>query len=367
MDGPAQALDALDALQTASLRDEVGQLDALGLTRFIAYLEAKVRQADDKIDFGFLRIQTDIYRVRQLMLGSTAGTRLAVSPTLATIAQGTSAASSRANLRTFYDQLKSQPTTDDTTPRALEPSGSARARPPASSALAAAIGERAIGNISNVAFSPIGGSKLPAESLIAMSGTQLGATLIQKQPTSSAFIDALKTGAAGVLQPPLAEAAAPIEVIGQSAIVGAIDLRTTTIAERLEPAKAPESKDFSVASKHEVVSSLADLARSADGINLDDLVIPGVPQRDANGTILFGDPAKNEFDWLPNARQSCSKMSCWTGTSSRSHPRGAATKRRTSSAASSCWITPSQPCAAPRAASRRIAWRSRHARRPRPS
>jgi hypothetical protein len=300
MDGPVQALDALDALQTASLRDEVGQLDALGLTRFIAYLEAKVHQADDKIDFGFLRIQTDIYRVRQLMLGSTSGTRLAVSPTLATIAQGTSAASSRANLRTFYDQLKSQPATDDTAPRALEPTSSAAGAAASVLPLSAAIGERAIGNISNVAFTPtIIGSKLPSESLIAMSGTQLGATLIQKQPTSEAFIGALRTGATGVLQPPPAEAAAPIEVIGQSAIVGAIDLRTTTIAERLEPAKAPESKDFSVASKHEVVSSLADLAKSADGINLDDLVVPGVPQRAADGTILFGDPAKNEFDWLP--------------------------------------------------------------------
>ncbi len=291
MDGPGTALEALDALQTASLRDEVGQLDALGLSRFIAYLEEKVRQADDKVDFGFLRIQTDIYRVRQLMLGSTAGTRLAVSPTLATIAQGTSAASSRANLRTFYDQLKTQPTpvstADPAAPRAVG-AAAEKAAP-----TAAAISESAFGSISKVAISPISSFKLPETSLVALGGTQLGATLVQKQPTaiSEALSAALKAGAGGVLKP-VPEASAPIEVIGQSALIGAIDLRTVTIAERLEPAKAPESKDFSVASKHEVVSSLIELARSQDGINLDDLVIPGVPKRNEAGDIEFTDPTK---------------------------------------------------------------------------
>ena len=298
MDGPGTALEALDALQTASLRDEVGQLDALGLTRFIAYLEEKVRQADDKVDFGFLRIQTDIYRVRQLMLGSTAGTRLAVSPTLATIAQGTSAASSRANLRTFYDQLKTQATPVATSDPAAPRNVGAAAEPLSDAGgtitpLAAAIGESAFGSISKVAISPISSVKLPEASLVALGGTQLGATLIQKQPTaiSEALSSALKASAGGVLKA-VPEAAAPIEVIGQSALIGAIDLRTATIAERLEPAKAPESKDFSVASKHEVVSSLVELARSPDGINLDDLVIPGVPKRNAADEIEFTDPTK---------------------------------------------------------------------------
>lgn len=290
MDGPVQALNALDALQTASLRDEVGQLDALGLTRFIAYLEAKVRQADDKVDFGFLRIQTDIYRVRQLVLGSTAGTRLAVSPTLATIAQGTSAASSRANLRTFYDQLKSQATPETPTGPSTEPrstgSGSTSAMP-----LAAALGETAFGNISKIAISPITPTVSDA-ALAAMSSTSSGALLIQKQTPSEAFAAALRGGAGGVLKTPAPEAASPSEVIGQAALVGAIDLRTATIAERLEPAKAPESKDFSVASKHEVVVSLTELATAQDGINLDDVVIPGALKRDQAGNIEFSDPEK---------------------------------------------------------------------------
>lgn len=275
---------AIAALYEASQRDELGQLDTLGLSRFISMLESKVRQADDRVDFGFLRIQTDIYRIRQLVLGNTAGTRLAVSPTLATIAQGTSAVSTRANLRTFYDQLKASvvpaPTSPDRglTDAAIETAAAGGVDLPSVSEVA--LRETSFGAITRAAFTPI--APLPEATLVQLGGTKVGSDLTKVQPTATLQVTTKRGGV--VIAAPTA-AATPIEVIGQAPLVGAVDLRTATIAERLEPPKAPEAKDFSVASKHEVVSSLAELANA--GMNLDDLEVPGVPKRNADGQIEF--------------------------------------------------------------------------------
>ena len=62
---------------------DLPQLDKLGLSQFADLLQTKSDTANDKIDLGFLRIQTDIYRTRQKMLSTDAATRLAVSPALA--------------------------------------------------------------------------------------------------------------------------------------------------------------------------------------------------------------------------------------------------------------------------------------------
>jgi hypothetical protein len=59
---------------------EASQLDANGLEKFIILLENKVQQANDRLDFHFLRVQTDIYRIRQRVLGVEEATRLATSP-----------------------------------------------------------------------------------------------------------------------------------------------------------------------------------------------------------------------------------------------------------------------------------------------
>ena len=88
-------LRADPALQPLSGRERA-QLDLRGVEGFIAYLKARADRADDLVDYGFIKIQTDVYRVRQLVLGTTAATRLAVSPALATIAQAETAGQRRA-------------------------------------------------------------------------------------------------------------------------------------------------------------------------------------------------------------------------------------------------------------------------------
>ncbi|VAW63238.1 hypothetical protein MNBD_GAMMA09-499 [hydrothermal vent metagenome] len=71
--------------------DKFNSIEKNGLLDFIEFLQDKVNKANDKVDFGFVRLQTDIYRVRQFMLGTVAGTRLATSPVLAGIARGETA------------------------------------------------------------------------------------------------------------------------------------------------------------------------------------------------------------------------------------------------------------------------------------
>ncbi len=74
---------------------------SMGLEPFIAYLETKVKTADDHLDLGYTQVQTNIFQARQFMLGSTSASRTAISEPLGPIAAGESAAAGRQDL----DQL----------------------------------------------------------------------------------------------------------------------------------------------------------------------------------------------------------------------------------------------------------------------
>jgi hypothetical protein len=58
-----------------------------GLADLIARLDAKIAAANDHIDFGFMRARTDIYRVRQSVLGVEQAGRLLTAPTAAELIQ----------------------------------------------------------------------------------------------------------------------------------------------------------------------------------------------------------------------------------------------------------------------------------------
>ena len=84
---------------------EVSKLDELGVEEYIDFLQKKINKADDRVEFGFLRMRTDIYRVRQMMLGNEVGTKLATSPALAEIAKGDSAVATKQELSNYYPRL----------------------------------------------------------------------------------------------------------------------------------------------------------------------------------------------------------------------------------------------------------------------
>ncbi|ENO87266.1 hypothetical protein C667_23774, partial [Thauera phenylacetica B4P] len=100
-----------DPLLGALSAHERYQIFQRGLEGFIAFLKARADRADDLVDFNFVKVQTDIYRVRQIILGTSAATRLAVSPALAAIAQSETAVASSARIAGFFDELKAEAAT----------------------------------------------------------------------------------------------------------------------------------------------------------------------------------------------------------------------------------------------------------------
>ena len=287
---PIAALRADPALAPLSGRERA-QLDVRGLEGFIAYLVSRADRADDLVDYGFIKVQTDVYRVRQLVLGTTAATRLAVSPALATIAQAETAVASQEQISTFYTKLISGPTattaaaprrtmsgggTGGGAPAAFEiaaPSIMARRAPEGEGSATARAAPRGTSSSSVL----IGGAPelfapRPTATLPKI-GTGLTATIDFASPAAqiqeSATIRAL-TQDSGLIGASVGGVATrtPTDVINASPIIGKANIRTTAIAQRLEDPKAIEAKDYTAATRHDAVAALvrlADQLRAEDG------------------------------------------------------------------------------------------------------
>ncbi len=225
-----------------------------GLESFIRLLEKKVKQADDKIDAGFLRAQVDIYRVRQLMLGSTAASRLSTSPALASIAKGESALTMSMDLQNFIQGLK-----ESKGEKGGGEGGGGDVRPPIIRSAPGAPSAR-----DPYAASRAGTS--PHDPGIASHG--------MKAPTWDASavrpaLDAPIVTEASMTYAPLITT--PLAVSLKAPIVGkAYNFRNITVADRLEEPAAGEAKNFCVATKYETVREMSELE-----IDVDDLEVPG--------------------------------------------------------------------------------------------
>lgn len=97
-------------------QSDLTNLQTNGLQSLIHSLNSRIAQANDLLDTGFLTAQTDIYRLRNYVLGATAATTLATSPVLANIATGETAAATAENLQNYISGiLPSSPTTTTST------------------------------------------------------------------------------------------------------------------------------------------------------------------------------------------------------------------------------------------------------------
>lgn len=85
--------------------DERDALGKLGLRGFIEYLEAKADQADSLVDRGFLKVNTDVYRLGQLLGNNAIGTQFATSASLGTQVSRSTALASSATLNAFSSRL----------------------------------------------------------------------------------------------------------------------------------------------------------------------------------------------------------------------------------------------------------------------
>ena len=242
---------------------EIQRLHEIGLDRFIADTEARLRTTNDRIDMGFLRAQADIYRLRQLVLGGDAASRLVTSPALADIAARQESARARstdldgflktawqtAPMRNEAEPLERQPKPKTAPGATTGPSTGPREDP------------RPSVPITNMTL----GLSQP---LLATNLSFVGVAQNEQRFTSIA-------GLSKSIGMRITDAT---DVRAQLPLVGRVE-RTASIAERLKPAPAIEAQRYALEGKMAVIAAVATLIGKAGappiGIALADLPAPG--------------------------------------------------------------------------------------------
>ncbi len=92
--------------EVATPRPDPISVETDGLEKALATLAAEANEADDFIDTNFLRAQTNLYRIRKLILGETAAQKLLISPAISVIAEQQTAAASAATLNNYLAAAK---------------------------------------------------------------------------------------------------------------------------------------------------------------------------------------------------------------------------------------------------------------------
>lgn len=277
---------------------------ANGLRATVADLASRIDEADDAVNLGYLRVQTDLYRLRQTVLKSSQASRFAVSPALTQIADLDNASATREQLSDFYDTVRTgkavTPPADRTAPpvftlrsRVVPPVQGPAAMAAAAAPDAAAAGSHISSNVGGIGMA-VGGTNASVGTLAALN---LLTSVVQPTPFISVIgaqssLDLSGLVSKGVFTGGVARAVdasaavpTPRTVTDASALTGKAEIRTTSIASRLERPRAIEAKDFTVATRLEVIGKLASL-----GLDLDALDVPGIAQTPAQAQTAF-DPA----------------------------------------------------------------------------
>lgn len=270
-------------------------LEEGGIDGFIAAVGARLRATNDAIDAGFVRARSDIYRVRQVMLGADAASRMVTSPSLAdlsTRAEGARAQSAdlASYLKTAYD---SSPTRDADNPLLVLP----KTRTPTPAPVPSDHGTRI-----NTLF--LNSFKLSETSTLSHSVGNIGAAkfLLPTPAPAPLVISPFlfgggTTGKVGSAVSTLRASTALTEIslagfAAQSRTISVLDIqaerplpsfveRTLSVAERLPPSPATEAFEYATAGKFAVVTALAGLLGDPKGgprpagIALADLPAPG--------------------------------------------------------------------------------------------
>lgn len=269
---------------------EVAKLDELGIEQYIDFLQAKINHADDRVEFGFLRLRTDMYRVRQFMLGNEVGTKLATSPALAEIAKGESAVATKNELSNYYQRIKvAQKDGGDgggsagaTTPVTHVSTGGDNVA--ASSAgthnFSFATGNHFVSGELSSAVREALATKDAGSSNVFTRSTKLSQFEMQND---SPELMALLQNEKGTAE--LFNAATAQEIGEQNPIVGNVQVfNNATVGARLEESSANVAHMAGVAVKGELISNLLET-----DINIDDLDVPGVKGAEDDKTKSFAD------------------------------------------------------------------------------
>ncbi|WP_437755034.1 hypothetical protein [Sorangium sp. So ce1389] len=208
-------------------------------------------RANDTIDFGFLRVQADIYRVRQLVLGADKASRLATSPTLAALVQGSTAYATAKDLEEFFTRTRApapEPSTSET-PSAATPGGGA--------------GE--------ATTTPRRSSPLTASS----QGTSLSPLRVTLQPTSLRLDPGPQPDPRSLRARELTEKNADrLRDEITKPLPYAAPERVVTVAERLAVPQPVEAYNSAVNIKHESLRTLQDLSDQGFSLSGIEVVVP---------------------------------------------------------------------------------------------
>jgi len=263
---------------------EVAKLEAVGIEEYVQFLEHKVDQANDRIEFGFLRLRTDMYRVRQMMLGNEVGTKLATSPALAEIAKGQSAVATKNELSSFYQRIKQAKTKKggDADGGDISPTDS-----PTGGGGRFSISRKGSMPRGETFFSgELSGQGLKESSLpedvvdrdLVLRKRELGLSGFQDPGAKLAAIFEQESSSGTLFKFVTTQ-----EVGEQNPVIGKVqDFNNVTVGERLEESSANVSYMAGLDAKAELLTNLLQT-----DISIDDLKVPGMST--AEGELSFAD------------------------------------------------------------------------------
>ncbi|MGA9582584.1 MAG: hypothetical protein WBR13_11525 [Allosphingosinicella sp.] len=293
------------------LAQEMTRIDEHGIAAFLSDVEARLKATNDAVDLGFVRARSDIYRVRQIMLGADAASRLVTSPSLADLASRDEGA--RATSKGIGEFLRDIN------------------QPPAKAAGATT----GTGGASGSGSSGSGGSTTPVRPKIQLMhmapvNVMLAATVarpvdvVERRTATMATVAAPQPAPMQMMAAPARMMAAPMplmtmplqiasfqaaapkpraatlpiaalaldsaryrgaDVRRQIPFAGMVE-RTVTVAERLNPAPAEQAFKYALATKDAILVTLGRLAGGSGpaGIALSDLPVPGYKAKDVKVT-----------------------------------------------------------------------------------
>lgn len=250
----------------------------IGLEAFIGRLQQTTARADDSIEFGFLQARTNMFRIRQQVMGQEDAVKLATSPTLAAIATRETARVSQDDLKNYFQRIKSVSGTERSllrlsienaevpasgTPAADVLAGEAAAtreapQPAAQPTIGPAPRRFAASGFPMAGFTnqPLLFNQEPELTIAAAAGPALDAeNLVQESPWLNN---------AGIQL-------AAATVTGDSPLTGSVP-ELISVAQRLPQPAAVQTSDFVISDRLTILAGL-----SNQGI-FKDLAIPGQPE-----------------------------------------------------------------------------------------
>lgn len=303
----AELRASLDATGLFSA-EELDRMEREGVRPFATRLQAAVRRADDYVDFSFARVQTDMYRLRKLMLGKQGAQRLSTSPALASIIQEESALRQRERLMEYLENVRAERAEPDKEPpppaaAAATTTGPASASPrtdPGGGFLMPNLFARPPAKLAPVAeftLSPAA-MKFAAEAAAVqpMAAVRFAPTgMVPPRTPEVRVVDDVRFETSVPLKPVLRRHVAPQgveKVLFSKPLIGeAYDFRSVTIAERMQTPAANEAKSFAVLTRFEVLNGLKGVQETVErehGLRLqfDDVLFPGFPRTPQEGSAV---------------------------------------------------------------------------------